>query len=190
MIVVCGSLEPVGRHEGAAFAIAGRAAAAGAPVQVIGIVPDGPAGDRRLLALAAAGIGHAAVLRTASRTLEAADVDLALRYLPELRVVIAAGTDPNVLPTLVDGAAYAGASLVVIGRAGEIDGERDLPSSAIVLEAPANDPDGTFAGFVGSFAARLDGGTVSADAWDATVRELAVDPVRPGPGRRGPASAR
>ncbi len=190
MIVVCGNLEPVGRREGAAFAIAARAATAGALVQVIGIIPDGRDGDRRLIALATAGIGHAAVLRTASRALEAADVDLALRYLPELRVVIAAGTDASLLPTLVDGAAYAGASLIVIDRAGDADADRNLPPLAIVLEAPSSDPDGTFAGFVGAFAARLDGGAVPSDAWDATVRDLAVDPVRPGPGRRGPATAR
>ena len=189
MIVVCGSLEPVGRHEGMALAIAGRAAGF-AQVQVIGIIPDGPDGDRQLIALATAGIGHAAVLRTASRALEAADVDLALRYLPELRVVVAAGADASLLPTLVDGAAYAGASLIVIDRAGATEAERNLPPSAIVLEAPSSDPDGTFAGFVGAFAARLDGGAVPADAWETTVRDLAVDPVRPGPGRRGPATAR
>ena len=190
MIVVCGALEPVGRHDGAATAIATRAAAAGSTVQVVGIIPDGTDGDRRLLALVAAGLGHAAVLRTASRPLEAADVELALRYLSDLRVVVAADPAPALLPALVDGAAYAGATLVVVEQAGQSSRTENLPTSAIQLEAPKTDPDGTFAGFVGAFAARLDGGAVPADAWDATVRDLAVDPVTPGPGRRGPASAR
>ena len=189
MIVVCGDLEPIGRHDRMALTIAGRAVRA-AQVQVIGIIPDGPDGDRRLIALAAAGIGHAAVLRTAFRALEAADIELALRYLPDLRVVVATDPEDAVIPTLTDGAAYAGAALVVIGRPDQTDRRRDLPTSAIVLAAPLSDPDGTFAGFVGAFAARLDGGAAPADAWAATVRDLAVDPVTRGPSRRGPASAR
>ena len=189
VIVVCGSLEPVGRHEGAAVAIAGAVSRAGAQVQAIGIVPDGGDGDRRLIALAAAGIGHAAVLRTASRALEAADVELAVRYLPDLRVVVAIDPDTALLPALTDGAAYAGATLIVIDRADQTGGTGDLPSSAIVLEAPKDDADGTFAGFVGAFAARLDGGATPAAAWEATVRDLSVDPVTPGRSRRGPASA-
>jgi hypothetical protein len=49
-----------------------------------------------------------------------------------------------------------------------------VPADAIVFEAPASDPDGTFASFVGSFAAALDDGedpgkafrsTIEADGW-------------------------
>ena len=189
MIVVCGSLEPAGRHDALAVLIAARAVSAGAAAQVIGIVPDGAVGDRRLISLASAGVGHAAVLRSAPRELEPADVELALRYLPDVRVVVDAGGPPELLPTLADGAAYGGATFILVGDHAATAAAKDLPPSAIVLEAPAGDPDGTFAGFVGALAARLDGGAVPADAWAATVRELAVDAVRPGPDRRDRASA-
>lgn len=192
MIVVSGNLSLVGRHEGLAPAVARRAAATGAVVQVVGVVPDGPDGDARLMALVAAGVGHAAVLRTAARPLERADLDLALRYLPEVRVVVAANLDQDLLSVLVEGAGYAGAVLIVIAptsarTAADVAG---LPDSAIVLQAPASDPDGTFAGFVGALAARLDGGEVPEAAWDATVRALAVDAVSPGRVRGAAPTAR
>jgi len=189
VIVVCGSLEPIGRDAGLAVALAARAARAGAAVQVIGIVADGPAGDRRLIELAAAGIGHAAVLRGAPRDLEVADVDLALRYLPDIRVVIDSAGAAVLHATLAEGATYAGAAFILVGDESALAVAAELPESAIVLQAPAADPDGTFAGFVGAFAARLDGGAAPADAWAATVRDLAVDPVTAGSGRRGRGSA-
>jgi hypothetical protein len=189
VIVVCGNLEATGRHGGLVVAIAGRAATVGAIVQVIGIIGDGTDGDRQLLALAAAGIGHAAVLRTAPRALEVADVELALRYLPDIRVVISAGASPSLTSGLADGAAYAGATFILVDDGNQESSADGFAESAIVLEAPPNDPDGTFAGFVGAFAARLDAGAVPADAWEATIRDLAVDAVTPGPGRRGRASA-
>jgi len=184
VIVVCGSLEPTWRNDGPAFAISARAVTAGATVQVIGIVPDGADGDRILIGLATAGIGHAAVLRTAPRALEQADVELALRYLPDVRVVIAVGATEPLLSSLADGAAFSGATLVVVSGPENEAAAPNLPESAIVLEAPADDPDETFAGFVGAFAARLDRSEKPADAWDATLRELAVDAVTPAPGRR------
>ncbi len=156
---------------------------------MIGIVPDGPDGDRGLLDLATRGIGHAAVLRTHPRPLDAADIELALRYLPDVRVVVAVDGDPVLDAALVDGAGYSAATLIlVVGNAQR--GERaDLPASAVVLAAPDQDPDGTFAGFVGAFAARVDAGASSADAWRSTVRDLAVDPVIATPGRGRPAAS-
>ena len=72
MIVVVGS--PVGRIvdrrvtlTGLAGETARAAAAAGAEVQLVGRVGDDPAADGLLLALAAAGIGHVAVLRDPAR---------------------------------------------------------------------------------------------------------------------------
>ena len=185
MIAICGSLDPVGHRDALAVQIAARGASAGAAAQVIGIVPEGESGDRLLIALAAAGVGHAAVLRGAARALEAADVELALRYLPDIRVVVDAAGPASLIPTLADGAAYAGATFILIGDRATASAQGDLPASAIVLEAPSHDPDGTFAGFVGALAARLDAGAAPADAWAATVRDLAVDAVTPGPGRRG-----
>lgn len=161
------------------MAVALRAAGAGAPVQVVGVVPDNADGDRRLVEIAASGVAHAAVLRGPARPLDAADVDLALRYLADVRVVVTVSLDDPVVVSAAERATWAGASLVAIGgRGSQGDGQAPpLPEDAIVLEAPASDPDGTFAGFVGTLAARLDAGATPADAWAATTRELAVDPV-------------
>jgi len=52
-----------------------------------------------------------------------------------------------------------------------------LPSSALVLQAPASDPGGGFAGFVAALAVRIDAGEAPPDAIKATVAALAVDPV-------------
>lgn len=179
MIVVCGSLGGRVTRGASATAIAGRAAAHGGAVQAVGVVPDDPDGDRRLLELAVAGVGHAAVLRGPARTLDAADVDLALRYLSDVRVVVTVGLTTAAVAAAAERANWAGAPLIAIrdagtGRDAEPGG---LPDGAIVLEAPASDPVGTFAGFVGAFAARMDEGATPADAWAATTRALAVDPV-------------
>lgn len=159
-----------------------RAAAAGAEVQAIGIVPDDPEGDRRVLELAVGRVGHAALLRGPERELEPADVDLGLRYLPEVRVIVTVGLPRSVVVKAAEHVGWSGAALVVIDDAaadgaGAGVGTAELPGGAIVLQAPPSDPDGTFAGFVGAFAARLDAGEMPADAWATTTRELAVDPV-------------
>jgi hypothetical protein len=146
---------------------------------VVGIVPDDPEGDRVLLDLSAAGVSHAAVLRGPARSLESADVDLALRYLSDVRVVVSVGMEAAAVAAAADRASWAGAPLVVIGEGGQgaDTGPAGFPDGAIVLEAAASDPDGTFAGFIGSLVARMDAGATPADAWAATTRALAVDPV-------------
>lgn len=179
MIVVCGTLGGRVTRGASAVAIAGRAAEHGATVQAVGVVPDDPDGDRQLLDLAAARVGHAAALRGPARSLDAADVDLALRYLSDVRVVVTVGLGPAAVAAAAERASWAGAPLVAIREPGQgkDTGPGELPDGAIVLEAPASDPDGTFAGFVGAFAARMDDGATPGDAWAATTRALAVDPV-------------
>lgn len=192
MIAICGDLTPHARRDGLATAIAQRAAHAEADVQVVGIVPDGADGDALLLRIAASGVGHAAVLRTAGRPLESADLELALRYLPDIRVVVASEMAPASLHAVVEGAAFLGAALVVVqSSAAAPTVDPSLPDSAIVLAAPATDPDGTFAGFVATLATRLDAGEGVADAWSATVRSLAVDSISRdrAPARRGSVAA-
>jgi len=179
VIVICG--DPAG-HNGrgvSAAAVARLAVAGGSSVEVVGIVPDDASGDRVLLELSADGIGHAAVLREPARELEAADLDLALRYLPEVRVVVVVAMPAPIVATAADRTQWSGAALIVVsqGSAGDAAPPAELPNGVIVLEAPPNDPDATFAGFVGAFAARVDAGATVADAWAATTRELAVDPV-------------
>jgi len=178
VIAIVGDIAPGASASGVGARLprAGRAAvAAGATVETVGVVAEGPEGDRALGELARERLGHAAVLRSAARFLEPADLALALRYLPDLRVVVVLGAPDGLLPTAVDGAAFAGATLLVVT-------DRDaappgLPGDAIVIQAPAIDADGTFAGFVGQLAARLDAGSSVADAWAATIAALAVEPT-------------
>jgi sugar/nucleoside kinase (ribokinase family) len=97
---------------------------------------------------------------------DAADVELALRYLPEYRVVVVVDPlDDAALGAAADAARWAGATLVVVVAAGAIP-PAWLEPDATVLEAPAED-DGAFARFVGEYAARLDRGEPPADAFAA-----------------------
>lgn len=210
MIVVIGAPLFVPGEPGRRSAAAGRAVAVaraaiqiGAGVELIGKVGRDPAGDAVLIALAADGIGHAAVLRDPARptpalafepveddvplaaavgddeptddgwavpdprqamlALDAGDLDLALRYLSDYRVlVIAEPLADDALAVVVEACAFGGAFLVV---ALEPNGALpDLPAEATVFEAPDADPDGLFGRTVGRFAAGLDQGLAGAQA--------------------------
>jgi len=113
-------------------------------------------------------------LRSGGASLDAADLSLALRYLPDLRAVVLLDVADSLLPAAVDGAAFAGATvLVVTNRDAPPVG---LPDDAVVIQAPGSDADGTVAGFVGQLAARLDAGASASDAWKATTAALGVEP--------------
>lgn len=161
--------------------IARRAAAAGAKVEVVGLVPGDAAWDRVLFELTAGGVGHATVVRSARGSMEPADLDLALRYLPDIRAVVLVRPPARLLSTAVAGADFAGAPLVVVGP---LDVEslsaleaRSGMGAPILLDPPARDPDGTFAGFVAALAVRLDTGDDPDVAFRSTVAKLAVDPA-------------
>jgi hypothetical protein len=184
-VIVVGLLAP--SSPSPVSEIARRAAAAGSEVQVVGLVPGDAAWDLALFELTAAGIGHATVVRSARDAMEPADLDLALRYLPDIRVVVLVRPPARLLPTAIAGADFAGAPLVIVGP---LDGEalatleaRDGSggpggtTAPIIMEPPARDPDGTFAGFVAALAARLDAGDAPDAAFRSTVSELAVDPA-------------
>jgi hypothetical protein len=211
VIAVVGS--PLGRRSpggdvsaaGLAVAIAGAAAAAGGDAQLIGKVGEGPDGDAVLLAVAAAGIGHVAVLRDVQAVaiatdeaaaelsdapidqiagldasvdgagdaapsstppgpvLDAGDLTLALRYLPDYRVVvIAQELDDAALAAVVEAARWAGAALVVATPGA--GATPDLPADATVLEAP-EDAEDAFAELVGRYAVALDHGAQPAAAF-------------------------
>jgi hypothetical protein len=202
---------------GLPVAIAGAAATAGGDVQLIGKVGEGPDGDAVLLAVAAAGIGHVAVLRdieavtiaadeapdalsdapieeiagldgsadgSADATpatlapgpaLDAGDLALALRYLPDYRVVvIAQELDAAALAAVVEAARWAGAALVVATPGA--GATADLPEDATVLEAPEDD-DGAFAALVGRYAVALDGGKQPAAAFAGASSGSGWSPV-------------
>lgn len=99
--------------------------------------------------------------------LEAGDVQLALRYLAEARVVVVADRLSQVaLAAAVEGAQFAGARLVVLVPSGSAPPA--VPAEATVLEAPASD-DGSFGRVVGAFAAALDSGLEAEAAFGQAV---------------------
>jgi hypothetical protein len=105
----------------------------------------------------------------AGPALEAADVDLGLRYLTDFAVVVLAEpTDAETTGIVSEAVRYGGATMVLVVGAGAVvpDG---LPADAVVFEAPDADPDGAFATLVGRFAAALDDGSAPADAFRASV---------------------
>ncbi len=170
----------------------------GSVVQLVGKVGDDPAGDALLVALAEAGIGHAAILRDPSRptrassappadpyedpfssdppaegvpgavapagpVLDAEDLELALRYLPDHRVVVVAERlGPDALASVANDCSYVGAQLVVILGTGAT--AAGLPREATILEAPDEDPEGIFGRTVGLFAAAIDQGRPASEA--------------------------
>ena len=202
MIVVIGS--PQARQtaqgiaaSGVAVTVGRVAAAAGAEVQLVGKVGEGPVGDAVLLSLAHDRVGHVAVLRDASTptplapdgsgddavlgpegdepkdphpdeaarpTLDSGDLELALRYLPDYRVLVVADPlDETTLATVAAAGRWSGAQLIVVVASGAT--APGLPEDATVLEAPAIDADGAFAAVVGAYAAALDRGASPADAF-------------------------
>jgi hypothetical protein len=178
---------------GVAARAAISAVEAGGSVQVVGRVGDGPDADGLLLALATGGVGHVAILRDPARAtplepepsldldpsdddpapptgvrpieIDAADVDLGLRYLTDYRVVVLVPpARPEVVAVVADAARWAAARLVVITDGADVPSP-SLPSDAIVLAAPESDPDGAFATLVGRLAAALDAGADPASAF-------------------------
>jgi hypothetical protein len=224
VIVIVGSpiAEPSGHAivaGGLTSEIARRCALAGAAVQVVGRVGEDAAGDQVLLALAAAGIGHVAVLREPGRptptaaptrdgsaspdgpalgealldesdlsdgasgpadgnapaggpaglSVDAADLELALRYVPDYRVLVVAGDlDRSALDAVVAAAGWSGAHLVVLPPDGA--SMTAIPDMATALQRPATDPDGAFAAMVAGYAVALDRGDEPGSAFAAAQR--------------------
>lgn len=179
---------------GMAVVLARVAAASGADVQLVGRAGEDPAGDAVVLSLADDRIGHVALLRDAGRatplapeapepddvepaadldddrplpaglTLDAADLELALRYLPDYRVLVVADPlEPDALAGAAAAAGWTGAQLIVILPPGVRPS--GLPAGATILEAPPSDPDGAFATVVGAYATALDRGASPAEAF-------------------------
>ena len=102
--------------------------------------------------------------------LEPADISLGLRYIREFRVLVATGPlDEPSVAAVVDAAAFVDAAMVLVTPPGRT--ATGLPGRAIVLEAPAADPDGAFAALVGRLAAALDRGVDAADAFCTATAE-------------------
>ena len=82
-------------------------------------------------------------------------------------LVVADGAPPEVIPACVDGAAFAGAHLVILvpEQAAPPDG---LPTDTTVLATPADD-EGAFAALVGAYAAPWTQELGSAEAFQAAL---------------------
>jgi hypothetical protein len=175
-VIVVGFLGGPGADGELAIAIARRAAATGARVEMVGAAAPDAGGDALLLALAEARVGHATVVRSRASGLEPADLDLALHYLPDIRAIVLVGPGPELVAPAAAESGWSGAGLVIV-----VSSKDQLDTSpaprAIVIEPPAHDPDGTFAGLVAALGVRLDEGADPAAAWKATASALAVDPV-------------
>jgi hypothetical protein len=154
---------------GRAVAVADGAVVAGATVEIAGRIGNDADGDAVVLDLSRRGVGHAALLRVGglptsaadgtAADIAAADLELALRYLPAYRVVVVAEhLDPAALSAAADAAAWAEAHLILILDPDERVPASALPSAATILEAPAWDADDAFAALVGAYAAALDRG--------------------------------
>lgn len=181
MIVVVGSVPETPTSRVSAESVASRIARTGAPVEVVSVVPEGAVGDRILARLAEAGVRHAATLRSAADGLDAADLELALRYLPDIRVVVLTSEEPALRPVAVRAATWSGAALVTLASertTGEGPGPDD-GALEIVLQGPASDPDQAFAGLVAALAVRLDAGELPHAAWREVTAALGVAGVSP-----------
>jgi hypothetical protein len=177
-VIVIGVLAPDAPSIDAVVEVARRAAATGARTEVVGVAPAGSIGDRQLLTLATAGVGHATVTRSAAPGIDPADLELALRYLPDIRAIVLVRPDAAMFATAAAASGWTGATLVVIDPPGSGGGLASPGSpEPILLQAPARDPDGAFAGVIAALAARLDAGEDPASAWQSTVAALAIDPA-------------
>ena len=175
--------EPVAAGPAARIALA--AAARGAAVQLVAKVGEDPDGEALVLALGQGHVGHVALQREAAHptplavsldeapdsesgltaagqasalALDAADVDLALRYLTEFRVVVIADElDAAAVRVAADATDWSNGTLIAVVGEGRSE-PVGLPSDAIVLGSPADDAEGAFDRLVGELAAAIDAG--------------------------------
>jgi hypothetical protein len=176
VIVVLGrpELDERGTLAGRAGRVAAAAAGAGSGVELVGSVTDDASGDATITALGRQRIGHAAVLRmptTGAPRLDAADIELGLRYVSECHVLVVTDSlDEAGLAAAVEGARYHRAALVIAAAQPMLPDDEEMPEDTTVLAAPEED-DGAFAGLVGGYASRLDAGRDAAEAWRDALEE-------------------
>ena len=119
-----------------------------------------------------AGGAVATVDRTGWPTLEAEDLQLALRYLPDVRAIVVAEQLPDrVMTAVTDAASYLAAPVVVV-QAHETPAAGD-----VVLAAPDADPDGAFADVLGQLGAALDRGVPVDEAFAEISGKLGLTPT-------------
>jgi sugar/nucleoside kinase (ribokinase family) len=100
-------------------------------------------------------------------TLDAADVELALRYLSDYRVIVVIHpADAGIVREAVAATAWASAHLVVVSEPGAAT-PGDLPTDSVLLAA--SDDAEAVASLLGRYAAAIDGGEAPAEAFQATL---------------------
>ena len=95
-------------------------------------------------------------------TLDSGDVDLALRYLTDFRVIVVVHPTESVLPEVIAAADYAGAHLVVVADPDRAAPDA-LPTAALVVEA--SDDAAGLGDLLGRYAAAVDRGVAPATAF-------------------------
>ena len=161
MIVVVGTVSA--RSDGASYGASGYAAtmafalaSAGEPVEMVSKVGVDTAGEALITQFSAAGIGHVALIRDGARgttiegsallEMDAADLQLALRYLTSFDAVLLVDPiDDSVVATVLDACTYVGARLVVTrpegsSAAGVPSGDRGDTAPPLEVARPAGDP--------------------------------------------------
>jgi hypothetical protein len=195
------------RGSGLGLEIALATAAAGGRVEIVGKVGDDEAGNAIAVELERAGVGHAALLRDPSTgtpvdgrdaplALGRADVELALRYLVDFRVVISADRlSAEASEVVAEAARYAGAHRVIVAEADaraanvpgvDATGADPTEDDVTVLAAPGAQAGAdrgfatlaAFAAFVGRYAGLLDTGRAPRDAFETAAAETGREPAR------------
>jgi sugar/nucleoside kinase (ribokinase family) len=108
--------------------------------------------------------------RTGWPSLEPEDLQLALRYLSDVRaIVVAEPLAPRVLTAVTEAASYLGAPVVIVA-----DDPSDVPVADLVLAPPTDDADGAFAEVLGQVGAALDRGVGVDDAFREVTGRLGL----------------
>jgi hypothetical protein len=146
---------------------AGRLTPALPPDAAGSVAPDGPELDDLPPTLDADGDPDLAQAQEpVGLSVDAADVELALRYVPDYRVLISAGSlDAATFRAVLAASSWSGAHLIVLVAPGE--DPAGLPDDVTVLERPTADPDGAFATMIASYAAAVDSGSEPGAAFTA-----------------------
>ncbi len=131
---------------------------------------DDPADDPIAPAKASGPTGADSIPESGALSLDPGDLELALRYLGDFRVLVLAESPSAALAEVAaDAAAFVGASLIVLVEGA--GGSTLELADATLLAAPADDPEGAFARVVGRYAAALDRGQDPARAFSAATAE-------------------
>jgi hypothetical protein len=106
-------------------------------------------------------------------TLEAADVGLALRYLPELGVIVTVHAAPDVLDEAAEAASWAETSMIVVVTPAD-EAPTGIPDGSVVVALADEDDIGAGAcEALGRYAAALDQGAPAAEAYDQLMAAAA-----------------